>query len=166
MACFYFSVLSCCPPSRLPSLPPSLPPFLPTYLIPRRSNTLLFSFIATGEVVSKAFSLVRRDETSDPSAPVVDRLRAKPSAVMPEKREEGKEGRRGRRGEFVERQKQTQGEGKKRQRHFRLFPLLFANVPNYQLTYLEHSQLSPPRLGARGSFRPRKPAATPTTSPA
>ena len=47
-----------------------------------------------GEVVSKAFSLVRCDETSDPFAPVVDRLRAKPSAVMPEGgRERGREGR-------------------------------------------------------------------------
>jgi hypothetical protein len=62
--------------------------------MPSKSNTLLLSFMAMGEVVSKAFSLVRCDETSDPFAPVVDRLRAKPSAVMPEGgRERGREGR-------------------------------------------------------------------------
>jgi len=47
-----------------------------------------------GDVVSNAFSLVRCEDTSDPSAPVVERLRAKPSAVIPEGGEGGREGRR------------------------------------------------------------------------
>ena len=41
-------------------------------------------------IVRYPFSLVRCEKASDPSAPVVERLRAKPSAVMPECREEGR----------------------------------------------------------------------------